>query len=45
LAKARKGVMPAALKKYWANKRKTGTAPKGMPKALRAYHMRKKGGK
>jgi hypothetical protein len=46
LAKPRKGKMPAALKAYWANKRKSGgKAPKGTPKKLAAYHLRKKGGK
>jgi hypothetical protein len=44
LAKPRKGVMPAALKKYWASKRASGKAPKGTPKKLAAYHMRKKKG-
>jgi hypothetical protein len=44
LAKARKGAMPAALKKYWASKRKSGSkAPKGTPKKLAAFHMKKKG--
>ena len=38
--------MPAALKAYWANKRKSGgKAPKGTPRKLAAYHLRKKGGK
>lgn len=43
MAKARKGVMPAALKKYWAGKRKSGKAPKGTPKKLAAFHIKKKG--
>jgi hypothetical protein len=44
MAKPKKGVMPAALKKYWASKRSTGSkAPKGTPKKLAAFHMKKKG--
>jgi hypothetical protein len=45
LAKPKKGVMPAALKAYWAKARKTGKVPKGTPKKLAAFHMKKGKGK
>jgi hypothetical protein len=45
MAKPKKGVMPAALKKYWASKRTTGKAPKGTPVGLRKFHMKKGKGK